>query len=212
MLKKTLSECEFTALDLETTGLDPNQSEILEIAAIRFDRNGILKTFNYILKPTKPLFSDNEALKVNGITLEMLENGHDIDEILPIFEDFIAGSCLVIQNAEFDLGFLHFQFKQRQKHFPTLPVFCTLNLARKVFPNFKKYGLVKLRKEFKIGKYDTSTIRQNFHEALDDSYACMKVFIEIVNQLNWKSEIGNSIFHTKNFKTSDDYLLQNWLF
>ena len=212
MLKKKLLECEFTALDLETTGLDPTQNEIIEIAAIRFNKKGILGTFNHIIKPIKPIFAENEALKVNGITLEMLENGFDLDEILPTFENFIANSCLVIQNAEFDLGFLHTQFKKRQKNLPTLPVFCTLNLARKLFPDFKKYGLVKLRKEFKIEKYDTTTKRQNFHEALDDSYACMKVFLEIMKRLKWKSSVEDSIFHHKNFKITDDYLTQNWLF
>lgn len=212
MLKLKLSQCEFCAIDLETTGLDPNQNEILEIAAIRFNKEGILKTFNHIIKPTKPIFEGNEALKVNGITLEMLENGKNLDEILPVFEDFIADSCLVIQNAEFDLGFLHFQFKQRQKSLPTLPVFCTLNLSRKFFPNFKKFGLAKLRQEFKINKFDTSTNRQNFHEALDDSYACMKVFFEIINLIKWNSTVEKSIYHSKLFKTTDDYLVQNWLF
>jgi DNA polymerase III epsilon subunit family exonuclease len=209
----SLSKTEFTAIDLETTGLDPITSDIIEIGAVRFNKNGILRTFSQLIKPTKPLKPEHEqALKVSGITPKLLESSLTFDETLIDLELFLADSCLVIQNAEFDLGFLHLEFKKRQKKFPTLPVFCTLNMARKYYPEFKKFGLAHLRKEFAIETYEKTENRRNSHMALDDSFACMKVFLEIMKKLSWEKNTIESIYHKKGFKITDDYLVQNWLF
>ncbi len=211
MNQKLLQNIEFTALDIETSGLDPNESEILEIAAIRFDRDTILNTYNFLVKPLKPL--QINAQIVNGITPKMLENARSLNEILPEFLKFIAGSALVIQNSEFDLSFILLESKKRGITIPTLPVFCTLNLTRKIFPELKKFNLVALRDFFKIEKMNTSSARHSFHEALDDSFAAMKVFIYCVDKMGYWSETAEKAnFHAKGYKMIEDYIRQEWLF
>lgn len=213
MINKKLSEMEFTALDLETTGLYSGQDEILEIAAIRFNNEGILHTFNFLIKPNKAIIQNSPALKVNGITPKMLENAQNLDLILPQFMNFVKDSALVIQNAEFDLGFLMYEFSKRQIPFPTLPVFCTLNLCRKLFPERKKFGLAYLREYFSIEKMNKNSERHSFHEALDDSYACMKVFIHCVeNKYSWETLWRDLAYHPKKFISTSDYEVQKWLF
>ena len=39
------------ALDLETTGLDPNTDEIIEIGAIKFKGDSIIDTFHSLVNP-----------------------------------------------------------------------------------------------------------------------------------------------------------------
>ncbi|MBP9884769.1 MAG: 3'-5' exonuclease [Leptospiraceae bacterium] len=211
MNQSLLRNIEFTALDLETSGLDPNENEILEIAAIRFDRDKILNTYNFLVKPNKPI--QPNAQIINGITPKMLENARSLDVILPEFLRFIDGSALVIQNSEFDLSFLLPEAKKRRLSIPTLPVFCTLNMTRKFFPELKKHNLVALRDYFKIEKMNTTSSRHCFHEALDDSFAAMKVFICCIDKIDgWEQEIDKANFHKKGYQLTTDYIRQDWLF
>jgi len=45
----------YVSLDLETTGLDPETDEIIEIAAIRFDASGVLDTYQTLVNPGRKL-------------------------------------------------------------------------------------------------------------------------------------------------------------
>src|SRR5690348_7618922 len=59
--------------DTETTGLDPQKDEIVEVGAVLFDADimEVVRVTGYLVKPKRPIPS--EASKVNGITNEMLE-------------------------------------------------------------------------------------------------------------------------------------------
>lgn len=200
-----LSYLEFTSLDLETTGLAPGTAEIVEIAAIRFSREGEKRKFNELVKPVKGL--NPEATKVNGITEEMLENARPVESVLNDFLKFIDSSILVIQNANFDLSFLIYETKMRGIKFDTLPVFCTVQMTRKYFPNFKKYNLVSLRERFEIGKMMTRNDNASkIHEALDDSYAAMQVFCKMLDQINgWNKKFTEIVHHEKNQISTNDF-------
>ena len=45
----------YVSLDLETTGLDPETDEIIEVAAIRFDASGVLDTYQTLVNPERKL-------------------------------------------------------------------------------------------------------------------------------------------------------------
>ena len=45
----------YVSLDLETTGLDPDTDEIIEVAAIRFDASGVLDTYQTLVNPGRTL-------------------------------------------------------------------------------------------------------------------------------------------------------------
>lgn len=198
-----LDQYEFTAIDIETTGLLPENDEVLEIAGIRFNKEKILGEFHIFISPKKGL--KKQAQSVNGITEKMLANAPPIEEGIKEFLTFIENSVLVIQNAEFDLSFLLYQCKKNGLMFPTLPVICTLNMTRILFPKFEKHGLAALRKKFKIGNIKDQS-RNEFHQALDDSYAAMQVFINCVQTANlWDKDINKLNYHPKGYKFTSDY-------
>ena len=45
----------YVSLDLETTGLDPEVDEIIEVAAVRFDASGVLDRYQSLVNPGKRL-------------------------------------------------------------------------------------------------------------------------------------------------------------
>lgn len=93
-------------LDVETTGLDDQNDEIIELAMlkVRYDEGGILAiedVFDEFNQPSTPISA--EITKITGITNEMVE-GHKITEDQII--SFIDGvEISVAHNAGFDRKF-----------------------------------------------------------------------------------------------------------
>ena len=54
-LLKTLNLSRFTAFDFETTGLDPYNDRIIEIAAIRFEDGEITDRYVELINPERPI-------------------------------------------------------------------------------------------------------------------------------------------------------------
>lgn len=94
-------------LDVETTGLDPNQDEIIELAMVPFwydsaDRVvGIGSPLAQLCQPSKPIPA--EVQRLTGITDEMV-HGHAIDP--EIVAAFAADSAVIAHNAAFDRRFV----------------------------------------------------------------------------------------------------------
>lgn len=95
-----------TLLDCETTGLNPREHEIIEIAAVKFDSDTfvVLEEFEMKAKPLGEI--DPKAQEVNGYTPEEWEDAHSLDDVMHAFSDFTMGTTLMAYNYHFDLGFI----------------------------------------------------------------------------------------------------------
>lgn len=94
-------------LDLETTGLDPQRDEIIEVALVPFTYGAdgriyeILPAFEAFQQPSQPI--PPEITQLTGITDEMVA-GHAIDQAA--LAAFTAPAALIIaHNAAFDRRF-----------------------------------------------------------------------------------------------------------
>ena len=93
-------------LDVETTGLNPKEHSIIEIAVYPIKPSG--ESFYSRIKPIHRNFTD-EAFEVNGITPEEAEKGEDAWIVLYRFQHFMSKvdrPILCGHNIAFDLGFL----------------------------------------------------------------------------------------------------------
>lgn len=91
--------------DLETTGLDPESCEIIEIGAIKIEKGKITKKFSTFVKPLLPI--PESATKINHITDDMVENAPKIEDVIIDFYKF-SKDCIIsgYNNTEFDNKFL----------------------------------------------------------------------------------------------------------
>jgi DNA polymerase-3 subunit epsilon len=113
-------------LDLETTGLNYLNAEIIEIALIpfRYSSEGkifeVLEPFNQLQQPkTGPI--PKEITKITGITNEMVE-GQQIDKLR--LSELVSQAALVIaHNANFDRKFAEAEFD----FFAAKPWACTMS-------------------------------------------------------------------------------------
>ena len=136
----------FVVVDLETTGLDSSKHEIIEIGAVRVNRDSdVHDTFQVLVKPKRRI--SRKITEIASITQEMLENdGQSLDSAVSEFVAFIGDHRLVSFNAEFDMAFLHNAASQSGVAI-TNPTSCALKMARRAWPGRKSYRLVDLAKD-----------------------------------------------------------------
>lgn len=167
---------QFVVLDLETTGLDADKHEIIEIAAIKYTRGETSQqTFQCLVKPSKKL--PKKIVELTGITDEMLEkDGSELRSSVEGFAAFVGGLRLVTFNADFDMAFL--QHAATTSGLPqfTNPVSCALKMARRAWPKRESYRLVDLAKD---GQIDEGKA----HRALEDARRALIVYSAAVDQL-----------------------------
>ena len=135
----------FIVLDLETTGLRLAQHEIIEIGAIRVNRDSTNhETFQTLVMLAKPL--SKEIVQLTGITQLMIDrDGVSLEMAMSSFLDFIGDLPLVAFNAKFDLSFLR-KAAGCQGLTISNDVSCALEMSRRAWPGLKSYRLQTLAK------------------------------------------------------------------
>ena len=162
------------ALDIETTGLDPNLGhKIVEIGCVELENN--YPTGNYFqqyINPDRKM--PEEALRIHGLTDEFLSDKPTFSNVAEKFLDFIKDSELVIHNAKFDLGFLNHELDlASKKNLLEFNVIDTLSLARKIFPGASNSLDALCR------RYNINLTKRKKHGALLDAELLADVFLEM---------------------------------
>lgn len=164
----------FIALDVETTGLNPIENEIIQIAAIRFMNFHPIEVFATYIKPRKGL--NAKAAKINHITEAQILESPYFEDIQDAFTSFIAGSDpLVGHNLSFDCNFLvasGISFSTLFEH----KAYDTLDLAKRVFPQKYSYALDA------VCRSELHVIRDNAHDAVSDTLATGLLFKKICQE------------------------------
>ena len=168
----------FIVLDLETTGFNSANDEIIEIGAIRVNLGSENHdTFSTLVKPQKKI--PKKITGITGITQEMIDaEGTESKEALAGFIQFIGDLPLVTYNAEFDMAFL---YSAAKKHGFAInnKYTCALKRARRAWPGRESYRLVDIAKDGKLSDEDT-------HRALGDCKRALIVFTAATSELGQK--------------------------
>ena len=100
-----LHDVTFCVVDLETTGGSPIDCGITEVAAVKFRGGHCLGTFATLVNPGALIPPAITVL--TGITQSMVLPAPRIEQVLPSFVEFTAGTVIVGHNIRFDLSFLN---------------------------------------------------------------------------------------------------------
>ena len=175
MYRLTIDEAIFTVIDIETTGFNPENNSIIEIAAIKYQGNVIVDKFWQLVKPDVGLLPSH-ITKLTGITNAMVIDQPTIEKVLPDFLKFIKGTVIVGHNVSFDLSFLNYNLKRTTGNIIKNPHICTDGLARRIMPDIDSKSLSNLAYHFNI-----PFPRQ--HRAMSDAEVTLKVFLKMVGFL-----------------------------
>lgn len=178
-----LRETTFVVVDLETTGGKAGVDAITEIGAVKVRGGEILGEFATLVDPGCPI--PPQIVRLTGITTAMVYDAPRIEQVLPTFLEFAAGSVLVAHNAGFDIGFLKSAAARTETTWPGFPVVCTVKLARRVLPRDEapSVKLSALADLFHVSTRPT-------HRALDDARATVDVLHALIER------VGNQGVHS----------------
>lgn len=161
----------YVVFDIETTGLDPEFDEIIEIGAVKIKDGIKIDTFNSLIKPEYEI--DEFITELTGITNGMVENAPSIDEVLPKFMDFIRDYIIIGHNVNFDINFIYDNLEELNIPPITNDFVDTLRISRRLIPELKHHKLSDLANYFNI---DTN----GSHRSLKD----VEITLEVLKNLN----------------------------
>lgn len=167
-------------LDLETTGLDVQKHEIIEIGAIRVNSQKPFEIEEELSLKIIPLHiesADKEALKIVGYSDESWQEAIPLEKALQILENFSKQGVMTGFNVSFDWAFLHKAYscigKEEPFHYHRLDVLSMAYLQLFNKKNIKKFSLSVICDELKVP-------RGNKHHALVDAKATYLVFKKLM--------------------------------
>lgn len=170
------SEGKTLVIDTETTGLDPEIDELLQVSIIDSDGNTL---FDSYFKPC--VLSWDDARRVNGISPEMVQDAPRISEkIAEINEIMFQADTIIGYNTGFDLDFLRNNgliFSDNVKIIDVMPVFAEIYGEYSEYSG--NYKWQKLTTAANYYDYDWSSRPEEAHNSLADCYATLYVYNKI---------------------------------
>lgn len=159
--------------DTETTGLNPKQDRIIEIAAYDPIEDS---SFSTLVNPSMPI--PKEASNISNITDEMVMNAPTFAEAGKKFLEFCKDSILIAHNNDaFDVLFLQSEFERASIVMPEFEYIDSLKWAKKYRPDLPRHSLQYLRDIYNIEE-------NNAHRALDDVLVLSQLFSKMIDDLD----------------------------
>ncbi|MCM1104093.1 MAG: exonuclease domain-containing protein [Clostridium sp.] len=158
---------DYTVIDIETTGLDPEYCDIIEIAAVRYSGGQKNAEFSSLVKPSDPV--DDYITELTGITDEMLKDAPDPAAALRDFCNFVGSDLLIGYNVNFDINFLYDKIKLYLSDTFSNSFIDVMRIARRAVPGSKNYKLKTIADALKVPASGS-------HRATADCETCAAVF------------------------------------
>lgn len=166
--------------DIETTGLNPANHEVIEIGCLIFDNKtfDILGQLNFKIKPENIAGADPKALEVNGYNeKEWEEDGMTLFQALNFYAEATKGCTFMAHNASFDWSFLSVAFsKENIKPEMNYHRIDTLSMAWGMLPHDKVFSW-SLKT---LCSYLSVPTEDSVHRALNGATAAYEVYKKLM--------------------------------
>lgn len=165
----------YTALDLETTGLNPKYDKIIEVGAVKVRNGEIIDRFQQLIRPGIAL--PEKITGLTGITQEELLEAKDSEKVIPQILDFLEDDVILGHSVMFDYSFLKKAavnqnlWKPEQSHLGI----DTLRLSRIYLPELPSRRLTDLCLHYGI--------EHHAHRALGDAESTSQLYSIFVKEL-----------------------------
>lgn len=190
-------------IDIETTGLDPETSEIIEIGGVcREDKQSDFINplpapawfnFNELCKPVNPIPAENSA--VHHITDWHVKEASPVKEVAMSFIDGMDNTPIfVAHNAKIEAGFLNPVFAEIAGADFTPRWICTYKLAQTLFPtapSFKNAALFYWLQVFEKSPENWACFfeKNQLHRALPDAVITQEILLICLHHVSVEEAI-----------------------
>lgn len=189
---------DYTVIDIETTGL-PQDSEIIEIAAVRVRDDLIVDEFETLINPSITI--SQEITGITGITNEMVSDSPSFENVLNGFLSFIGDDVLVGHNIDnFDMKIISLKALRTCGVVIDNNTVDTMKLSRKML-SLNHHKLSDLCRYYGVKN-------ENAHRAMSDVIATYECYQHLKNgDIGVKDFEKDSIVH-KSYHTDETKALQ----
>ena len=170
----------YAIVDIETTGGQPAQDRITEIAVFLHDGHRVLDSYTTLINPERLIPAHIQRL--TGITNEMVQDAPRFPEVARKLVEFTEGCVFVAHNVRFDYSFLKKGFADLGYTY-SRKTLCTVRLSRALLPGLPSYSLGKLCQSIAIPL-------ENRHRAFGDAEATALLFTRLMDVDRTAVEIG----------------------
>ena len=158
--RKIISD--YVVVDIETTGLSPENDRIIEIAAVKVSGDKVIDRFSTLVDPERHI--DSYITNITGISDRMVKGAPKIYEVMPRFIEFVGDMPILGHNViRFDMRFLE------RAGSPVPYCVDTLDIANHLHINSEGKSLTALCAYFNV-------TNDNAHRALSDCLATHGVY------------------------------------
>lgn len=153
------------ALDIETTGVNPNVDRIVEIAGVIFDseQDSVVGEFETLINPLRNV--PQSSTEKHGLVSEHLSAAPTFTEFAPWLGNLLRGRAVIAHNSQFDQRFVLREFQRSDIQVASSPWICTQRLTSGL-------SLKAACEEYEIELL-------NHHYALDDARACLEILRKV---------------------------------
>ena len=164
----------FVVFDIETTGLNTETDQIIEIGAVKLEYGKIVEYYDTLIDPNREIPPD--ASRINHIYDDDVKNSPYIEDVLGFFMEYIKGYKLIAHNGNgFDFKILRRDCQKLGLPFEN-ELIDSLIEARKILKRERSHSLDSLCRHYNI-------VNKNAHRAYEDSEATAKVFVKLMDDL-----------------------------
>ncbi|MDX9977456.1 MAG: helicase C-terminal domain-containing protein [Candidatus Cloacimonadales bacterium] len=172
MIDDLNKEFSFVVFDIETTGLSSYNDEIIEIAAVRYEKGVKTDSFTSVIKPEREV--SPFIYQLTQISPEELKKGISIKKALQNFLAFIKpNDMLMAHNSAFDMAFINAKSLKALNKRIYNDVLDNLDIARIFLPTLNNHKLETLVEHFNL-------YNEGAHRAINDAEVTGKVFYKII--------------------------------
>ncbi len=193
LLTRELDNENVVVFDVESTGINTTEDEIVQIAGIKINNKGeAIESFQRFLNPKK---SVGDSYLVHGFSDQFLkENGENKKVVLKDFLKFIKDTVIVGHNVTFDISILNSELERLSLEKASFKTYYdTLDIARRFYPSLTNHKLETLSKLF-------NTETKSSHDAMDDILATKDILMVMLREKVKPTIINRMVVYGKYIK------------
>jgi DNA polymerase III epsilon subunit-like protein len=168
----------FVAIDLETTGLDPDRADVVSLAAIPFVAGRAEPGYVTLVDPRRPI--PPASTRIHGIGDSHVVGAPPLDDVLPQFDAVCAGRVLVGHDVAFDVAVLARARRRRRLPEPAVLALDTRRLAVALHPSWRR------RAELEIVAAHLGIPVVGRHTAEGDARLAGEILLALLPQFRWR--------------------------
>ncbi|GAA1041700.1 hypothetical protein GCM10009557_66020 [Virgisporangium ochraceum] len=161
---------EYALVDVETTGLNPAEDRIIQVAVAHVSSHGVLqRTWSTLIDPER----DPGPVEIHGLTREHLAKAPRYPAVVAELGNLLSNRVLVAHNARFDWQFLAAESRRAVHELPVTSRLCTIDLTRQLDLPVPSLTLGSVASYYGIP-------RARAHDAVDDMRVMSEVLLKLL--------------------------------